>query len=71
MDTHEYILKLVQEAREFGRTGNYDLCSKQYIKAKSEIESLIKTCRNRDENTIWNNIIKEIVSEESSIRRIR
>ena len=71
MDTHEYILKLVQEAREFGRTGNYDLCSKQYNKAKSEIESLIKTCRNRDENTIWNNIIKEIVSEESSIRRIR
>lgn len=67
----EQILLSVSEARKFGKIGNYDTCLQKYALAKEIIEQILKSCRVGGEYQIWNSLIKEIVAEESSIRRLK
>ena len=65
------IIKSVDDARELALIGNYDACLKSYSSARDLIGVEQKSCRSRQENEKWSNIIKDIVNEEAKVRRIK
>lgn len=71
LDELSPILKNVEEARSLAKTGNYDACLKAYATARDLIGYEQRNCRSRQENDKWSTLIKDIVSEEVKIRRIR
>ncbi|KAK8853758.1 Katanin p60 ATPase-containing subunit A1 [Tritrichomonas musculus] len=71
LDESSPIIKSVEEARGLAAIGNYEACLKAYASARDLIQYEQKNCRSRQENEKWSTLIKDIVSEEVKIRRIR
>ena len=64
-------LRYISIAREQARLENYESSLNSYLNAKNEVSSEVDSCRDINALTKWNAILKEIVAEESSIRRIK
>ena len=64
-------LSFVNEARSNGLNGDYDACLTAYANAKKEAEKEISICRNIQEKSRWNSLVKDIVQEEAAIRRLK
>lgn len=65
------IVSAVREAREYGKIGNWEASLQGYATAKKLTQQEINTCRNNGEMARWNSLVKDIVLEESNVRRIK
>lgn len=58
-------------AREHAKLSNFDAALRAYQNAKQEVEFNIETCNDRSFLSKWSTLLKDIGTEEASIRRIK